>query len=384
MVTNDAQMYYQKVIDLYSVLSSPLCTLSPDMTVTWMNQKAGECFTNLQVGKGIEFLLSHDSIQKLCEKLLNNENVSAEILRLPFSQNVINFEPVINEEDHSLAFVIVYLPNYTSNSSALDPQSNERIVFALCNQFRSPLTVAFSMLGPIANFLRRQPGGEPILEYVEVISQNLYKMLRHTVNLTELTRFMSGNASLTYKDCDIADLIRNLCLASGSALSNPSIILDFDLPDEPVVTRVDVEKFTLAFLNLILNACQNRKEGLRVHVVLTTTDSFAKITVSDNGNGIPADVLPQVFNPYFSYDPDLPLSPNAGLGLTIVKNIACEHGGAVYIQSLPGQGTSVSFTVKLLEPSDEPILCSSVSDYLRDRFSPIYIALAEVCDSPFI
>lgn len=69
-----------------------------------------------------------------------------------------------------------------------------------------------------------------------MISQNLYKMLRHTVNLTELTRFMSGNASLTYKDCDIADLIRNLCLASGSALSNPSIILDFELPDEPVVT----------------------------------------------------------------------------------------------------------------------------------------------------
>lgn len=161
MVTNDAQMYYQKVIDLYSVLSSPLCTLSPDMTVTWMNQKAGECFTNLQVGKGIEFLLSHDSIQKLCEKLLNNENVSAEILRLPFSQNVINFEPVINEEDHSLAFVIVYLPNYTSNSSALDPQSNERIVFALCNQFRSPLTVAFSMLGPIANFCAASRAGNP-------------------------------------------------------------------------------------------------------------------------------------------------------------------------------------------------------------------------------
>lgn len=146
---------------------------------------------------------------------------------------------------------------------------------------------------------------------------------------------------------------------------------------------MDVEKFTLAFLNLILNACQNRKEGLRVHVVLTTTDSFAKITVSDNGNGIPADVLPQVFNPYFSYDPDLPLSPNAGWGLPLSKHCLRTRWGGVYPVA-PGQGTSVSFTVKLLEPSDEPILCSSVSDYLRDRFSPIYIALAEVCDSPFI
>ncbi len=95
----------------------------------------------------------------------------------------------------------------------------------------------------------------------------------------------------------------------------------------------DRDHLRQVLLNLVLNAAQAmRGRGGSVTLAATTTRDGAVITVADTGPGIAADVLPRIFDPYFTTRPD-----GLGLGLTISRRIVEAHGGALGVDSRPGR-----------------------------------------------
>lgn len=95
-------------------------------------------------------------------------------------------------------------------------------------------------------------------------------------------------------------------------------------------------------MNLLINACQAITERGFVTLRSRREDECAVIEVHDTGDGIPADVLPRIFEPYFSTKS---ATEGTGLGLPISKRIVEKHGGSLTVTSTPGQGTV--FTIKL-------------------------------------
>lgn len=95
-------------------------------------------------------------------------------------------------------------------------------------------------------------------------------------------------------------------------------------------------------MNLLINACQAIKDKGVIHIRSREQDGCAVIEVQDTGEGIPADVLPRIFEPYFSTKSP---TDGTGLGLPISKRIVEKHGGRLDVVSAPGQGTT--FTVVL-------------------------------------
>lgn len=112
----------------------------------------------------------------------------------------------------------------------------------------------------------------------------------------------------------------------------------------PVVTG-DQWELERVFAHLLDNAVRFRgADEPRIHVALSRRDEEWVVTVRDNGIGIPATDLPRLFSVF------VPLHPRedgggAGLGLAIVRRAVTRHGGRVWAESVPGQGTSVSFTL---------------------------------------
>ena len=85
-----------------------------------------------------------------------------------------------------------------------------------------------------------------------------------------------------------------------------------------------------------------------MEITVQENEQCIVISVHDYGVGINNSEIPQVFNEFYqSGDPAKDLNDGAGLGLTIVKNIIEKHGGDVYISSIPGSGTTVSFTLPI-------------------------------------
>jgi signal transduction histidine kinase len=101
----------------------------------------------------------------------------------------------------------------------------------------------------------------------------------------------------------------------------------------------DAGRLGQAFMNVLVNAIKAVAAGGEIRLVAGPADGGARVAVHDDGCGIPADVLPRVFDPFFTTR-----APGAGtgLGLTVSRDIVLAHGGRIDIRSAAGGGTSVT------------------------------------------
>jgi two-component system sensor histidine kinase BaeS len=106
--------------------------------------------------------------------------------------------------------------------------------------------------------------------------------------------------------------------------------------------------------NLLENAILHTPEGGRVTVAAETVDAtVARVTVADTGEGIPPEVLPQVFERFYRADPSRARATGgAGLGLTIARQLLEAQGGTIRAESTPGEGSRFIFELPLAQPED--------------------------------
>ncbi|MBD3380964.1 MAG: GAF domain-containing protein [candidate division Zixibacteria bacterium] len=106
--------------------------------------------------------------------------------------------------------------------------------------------------------------------------------------------------------------------------------------------EADSEQIKLAFSGVLMNACDAVGESGRLVVSSSSADGELKIEISDDGRGIPEDMIKQIFEPGFSTKAD---QPGAGYGLTIARQIINNHRGKIQIKSQPGRGTVVTINL---------------------------------------
>lgn len=142
----------------------------------------------------------------------------------------------------------------------------------------------------------------------------------------------------------------------GAALDDTLKLLEFDarsqhiasryqLPAEPVRILGDESELRMIFLNLLQNAHHAMIGGGTLDARVAAEDGMAVIDIADSGAGIAPDVLPHIFDPFYSHRADG--AAGTGLGLTIVKNIVERHGGTIELESALGTGTRFRVRVPL-------------------------------------
>jgi signal transduction histidine kinase len=122
-----------------------------------------------------------------------------------------------------------------------------------------------------------------------------------------------------------------------------------DLPQ----ISADANQLSQVLMNLLLNAAQAMPEGGTITIASEKVkfDESIEIVVCDTGQGIPADILPHVFEPFFTTK----RGKGTGLGLSISQAYIRSHGGDIRANSLPGQGTTIRFTLPIRQEGRSPI-----------------------------
>jgi two-component system OmpR family sensor kinase len=145
---------------------------------------------------------------------------------------------------------------------------------------------------------------------------------------------------------DAVDLSRLVVDAVGDAhAAGRDHVWLLDVPDEPVTVTGDEARLQQVLANLLANARTHTPSGTRVTTALTAAAREAVVTVSDDGPGIPAALLPDVFDRFARGDDSRTRGAGStGLGLAIVAAVVEAHGGTVTVSSEPGATT---FTVRL-------------------------------------
>ena len=147
------------------------------------------------------------------------------------------------------------------------------------------------------------------------------------------------------------------------------ISLESEVPEGPLPVCVDQARFESSLMNLAINARDSMPEGgslrfsarvlqlegrdSRFAAFEMATGRFVEVEVSDTGSGISAEVLPKIFDHFFSTKE---VGQGTGLGLSLVYNFVRESGGAIEVRSQPGAGTAVSIFLPLSDEVEEDLL----------------------------
>ena len=154
----------------------------------------------------------------------------------------------------------------------------------------------------------------------------------------------SGETELHREPCDLSLVVENAIVFVEPLAQQREGEIIADL--EQITSEADAAKLEQVVANLLSNAIKHNPDGCTVHVNLKQDGDEAVLSVRDEGDGIPPDMLPHVFERFFRADKARSRADGStGLGLSITKAIVEAHGGTITAQSTPGQGSE--FVVRL-------------------------------------
>ena len=177
--------------------------------------------------------------------------------------------------------------------------------------------------------------------HVEILAGEMQRLDRVVQTLADFSRPME----LHLTDRDLRDLVEAVVELTGAEMEENGVELLIDVPRDPVMARIDAGLMQQALLNLVLNGMQAMPAAGKMAISVRREHHFAVFQVVDSGAGIPEELLPRIFDLYFTTKPK-----GSGIGLAMTYRILQMHGGAMEVRSStevgsPDRGTT--FTLRL-------------------------------------
>jgi two-component system OmpR family sensor kinase len=239
---------------------------------------------------------------------------------------------------------------FNDMTAALDESERQRrnMVADVAHELRSPLTV-------LQGNLRAMLDGVYDLDVAEI--SRLYdetRLLSRLVDdLRDLALADAGQLRLALRPVDIVSLIRNTTETIASAAEGQGVALDGRLAEDLPPVQADADRVAQVLRNLLINALRHTPPGGSVTVTATANANGGgvEVAVSDTGEGIAPENLSHVFERFWRSDPartrsgSLGRMGGTGLGLSVVQSLVEAHGGRIWVESTPGQGSTFRFTL---------------------------------------
>jgi CheY-like chemotaxis protein/two-component sensor histidine kinase len=214
----------------------------------------------------------------------------------------------------------------------------------LSHELRNPLAPIRTAL----EVIRRLAPAEPKLTWAtDVTGRQVAHLTRLVEDLLDVARINQGKIALQTEPLDLRAVVAHAIETAKPFLDSRRHQLQTTLPDSPVVLRGDFARLAQVVANLLNNAAKYTDEGGTIEVALTLRQGQAVVSVRDNGVGIDAELLPNIFELFEQGKRSLDRSQGGlGVGLTLVHRLVGLHQGTVTATSA-GSGRGSEFQVVL-------------------------------------
>ncbi|HVJ17855.1 MAG TPA: HAMP domain-containing sensor histidine kinase [Polyangiaceae bacterium] len=219
-------------------------------------------------------------------------------------------------------------------------------VSKVSHELRTPLTSIRLFSETLA--LRR---GDTVAEAkcIEGLTRESARLQELIDRLLDWGRMESGNREFTMRDTDLRSIVVNAVEAFEPVRERKNVELDVGLPPESTMVRADRGAVSDALFNLLTNAYKYGGDPPKISLFVEETPKEVKLTVRDNGSGIPATEHSAIFQRFYRVDDRLSRErEGSGLGLAIVKHVMKAHQGRVELVSAIGKGSSFSLVLPVL------------------------------------
>lgn len=220
----------------------------------------------------------------------------------------------------------------------------DEFLATLAHELRNPLA-------PVRNGLKilRMGGtdGEAAGETLSMMDRQLGHITHLVDDLMDVARVSSGKVVLRLERVPLRAIVDAAVETSRQAIEAADHELGLRIPREALIVEADRTRLVQVLANLLNNAAKYTPQGGRIALSVARDGGQAVIRVDDSGLGIPADMLPRVFEMFTQVGTSLERSQGGlGIGLTLVKRLVEMHGGTVAAES-PGPGRGSTFTVRI-------------------------------------
>ena len=213
------------------------------------------------------------------------------------------------------------------------------LISMVSHEIRTPLA---SVCGFTSLLLEREFPREEEQRYLEIIDQQARRLASIAGDFLDVQLLEGGGMTLDRAPFDLVDLTRE---QANLFFSHSSHLLELELPENPVVVNGDRDRIAQVIGNLLSNAIKYSPPGAEVRVVLSQDDGRARLSVVDEGMGIPPADRERVFEKFYRGSEAASAIGGTGLGLAVAREIVTSHGGDIDVESEMSRGST--FTVEL-------------------------------------
>jgi two-component system, OmpR family, sensor histidine kinase BaeS len=214
----------------------------------------------------------------------------------------------------------------------------------IAHELRTPLTVLQIDLESIQDGISL-----PTPENIAKLETEVLHLGRLVENLRMLSLAESGELQMDMDPIQLNEILINSVERLRLKADQKGIQLTVDTPEEKISLRGSEQHISQIFLNLLSNALSYTEEGGKVVVKLARQDDQALVSVQDTGAGIPADEIPYIFERLYRAAPSQNRDKDgSGLGLSITRSLVELHGGRIWVESEPGQGSTFTLSLPVI------------------------------------
>ena len=226
-------------------------------------------------------------------------------------------------------------------------QLRDEALAVVAHELRDPLhTIA---VGLETMLKLHPPGDERAARQLVVMQRTVRRMNRLILDLLDVTRIEGGNIVLAREHVQVQPLLNEVLELFEAPARQRSISLTCHAPKAMPCVIGERDSLLRVLSNLVGNAVKFTPPCGRISVHARLLEEALRFSVEDTGPGIPSESLPQLFERFWQANPTGRVG--VGLGLPIAKTIVEAHGGRIWVESVPGRGTTFHFTVPCAPPS---------------------------------
>ena len=300
-------------------------------TLAEVNEQLAEANTNLQAEKTRELEVLNSTLSQANAELASaNRSLQTEIAERA------RVELALKEAD----------------------RHKDEFLAMLAHELRNPLAPIYNAV----QLMRRKPLEDPQLAWSrDVIERQIAHLSRLVDDLLDVSRITRGKINLAKESLEVNSLIERAVETTHPLITERSHDLVVEVPDEPLKVLGDPTRLTQALGNVLSNAAKYTERGGRIAILVRRDGAEVAIRVSDTGEGIPADLLPVIFNLFTQLDRTSGHAQGGlGIGLALVRRLVEMHGGSVTAHS-EGVGKGSEFVIRLPVHNDAEARPNSIA-----------------------
>jgi signal transduction histidine kinase len=227
-------------------------------------------------------------------------------------------------------------------------QAREDMLSIVSHDLKNPMAALLLGIQRLARLVdeTKRPQGQQLLGRLE---RNIRGMNRLVDGLLDLARIEAGRLRLDRRPEAAASVVARAVEPLEPLVAERSQHLEVRVPGDLPTVQWDPDRIVQVLANLVGNAIKYSPPGAEILVRAERGADGLRISVQDNGPGIPEDLLEHLFDRF--WQPPGGQKRGHGLGLFIVKGVVEAHGGRVWVETAPGHGSTFVFTVPAAPPA---------------------------------